>query len=393
MNYSTLVCLCALLLSCTKSTGRERDAQVDAPQNDVGTPFSDVGEPDVAIDSGPRVPAEMVDLLFVVDNSGSTAQEQSSLAAEMPNLIQALASGDSEGRIFPPVSDLRVGFITSDMGTGGFTIPTCNEPNFGDDGILTRGTACGASPADAPYFGLRPASGDDVAAFGDTMACLTQVGTQGCGFEQQLDSMLKAITPRDGTFLSGEPITFVNGSRGHGDGANENFLRDESLLVVVMLTDEDDCSASNPDLFNRASATFTDPDLNLRCSRYADQAVHPVSRYVDGLLALHPPERLIFFAITGIPVDLAPALGERTNWEALVGDESVRDPRMIERPDPASPSQLTPVCSVPGRGVAFPAVRIVRVAEALERRGADVGVQSICQSDYGPVVDLIINHL
>ncbi|MFT5353781.1 MAG: hypothetical protein ACI9KE_000981 [Polyangiales bacterium] len=348
-----------------------------------------------------RVPVtnvDKVDLLFMIDNSGSMSQEQASLASEIPNLVTTLASGVSGDRTFPAVRDLRVGVVSSDMGTGGFTIPTCNEPNFGDDGILNRAVMGGGCMAIAggapPFLGFRPADGGNAAEFATQVACIADLGTQGCGFEQQLDAVLKALTPQAGTIPStGAPVAFVNGSRGHGDGANEGFLRDDSLLAIIMLTDEDDCSASNPDLFNRDSAMFTDPDLNLRCSRYADQAVHPISRYVEGLLALRSPDLLVFGAIVGIPEDLAPGTDEPTPWDLLVGDESVRDPRMIERPDPMMPSQLTPACAVVGRGEAYPGLRIARVARALEEAEASAVIQSICQDDYGPALDLIINKI
>lgn len=340
-----------------------------------------------------RVPVtnvDKVDLLFMIDNSGSMSEEQASLASEIPGLVTVLASGMSGDRVFPAVNDLRVGVVSSDMGTGGFTIPTCNEPNFGDDGILNRavmGAGCTAIPGGAPPFlGFRAGAGS-AADFGNQVACIANLGTQGCGFEQQLDAVLKAVTPQSGE------AQFVNGSRGHGDGANEGFLREDSLLAIIMLTDEDDCSASNPDLFNRDSAVFTDPDLNLRCSRYSNEAVHPISRYVDGLLALRSPDLLVFGAIVGIPVDLAPGPGEDTNWDALVGEESIRDPRMVERPDPTTPSQLTPSCDVPGLGKAFPALRIARVARSLEDAQAGAVIQSICQADFGPALELIIDKI
>jgi hypothetical protein len=214
-------------------------------------------------------------------------------------------------------------------------------------------------------------------SFRSESACLANLGTQGCGFEQQLDAMLKAVTPAESA------TTFVNGTRGNADGLNENFVRDDSLLVVVMLTDEDDCSAQNPDIFNRDSSAFTVPDPNLRCSRYAEEALHPIQRYVAGLLAVHPPERLLYHIITGVPVDLAPAAGESPDYDVLVGPEGVRDPRMLNVPDPSMPSQLTPSCAVPGRGEAYPPQRIVQVAEGLQGEGAGVIVQSICQEEFG----------
>ncbi len=336
-----------------------------------------------------------IDMLFVVDNSGSMADEQAALSREIPRLVQVLASGMADdGTTFPPVRDLRVGVVSTDMGTGGNTIGTCNEPNFGDDGVLRRGTSGGScSPiptGQPPYLGFRPATDGDPAAFGQQVQCVANLGITGCGFEQQLDAMLKAVTPATSS------VEFVNGSRGHGTTMNEGFLRENSLLAVIMLTDEDDCSASNPDIFNRMSPTFTDPDLNLRCWRYGDPsfgAVHPVQRYVDGLLALRDPELLVFAAITGIPPELAPGPGASPNYELLVGDESVRNPAMIEMPDPTMPSQLRPACNVPGSGVAYPAVRITKVAQALEQARASAVVQSICNDNYSGALDAIIRKI
>ena len=84
---------------------------------------------------------DKVDLLFMVDNSNSMAEEQASLSEQFPNLVRTLASGEltvtnamgeTTVETFPPVKSLRVGVVSSDMGTGGFTVPTCLEPGFGD---------------------------------------------------------------------------------------------------------------------------------------------------------------------------------------------------------------------------------------------------------------------
>lgn len=358
---------------------------------DSGDIPPDSGMDVFVVDAGAPVRVDMVDLLFVIDNSGSMDQEQNTLKGELPALIEALTTGSAPGiGDFTPIRDLRVGMVSTDMGTGGYTIPTCNEPNFGDDGILQRQTGCGTPPDGPPFLSLRP--GDDAGSYVSDLQCLASLGTRGCGFEQPLDAMLKAVTPQT------SPVTFVNGSRGHADGANEFFVRPESLLVIVLLTDEDDCSAANPDIFNRNSVVFDDPDLNLRCSRYGDPsfgAVHRTERFVDGLLAIHPPERVVYHLVAGLPVDLAPSPGESTDYEQLIGDEAVRDPRMIERPDPEMPSQLNPSC-VTERGNAYPPLRLLRVARGLERRGAGVGVQSICQESFGLSLELterIARHL
>lgn len=371
-----ILSLVIITIGCGDDDRQVTDARVpDVINSDVGC------EPDLVSTGLPRENVSTVDLLLAIDNSGSMGQEQATLATNLPDFITTLASRG--------VRDLRVGVVSSDMGTGGFTIPTCSEPNFGDDGILSpqvMGAGCTAIPSgEPPFLGFRPAEGGSAAGFASEVACIANLGTQGCGFEQQLDALLKAVVPES------SPITFVNGSRGHGS-TNQDFLREESILAVLVLTDEDDCSASDPDIFNRNSTVYTDPDLNLRCPRY-EEALHPISRYVGGLLSLRAPERLVYMAITGVPVDLAPAASEAHDWDLLIGDESVRDPRLIERPDPVMPSQLTPSCDVPGRGAAYPPVRIAGVARGIEEAGGFGGVQSICQDDFGGALDIFATQI
>ncbi|MEM6954734.1 MAG: hypothetical protein AAF411_02370 [Myxococcota bacterium] len=355
-----------------------------------------------------RVPVtnvDKVDLLLVVDNSGSMREEQASLAEEIPGLINALATGQLGDREFPAVRDLRVGVVSTDMGTGGFG-NLCPEPMRGDDGVLIRGSGCD-SP-DMPFLGFQPDLGGDANAFATSVACRANLGTAGCGFEQQLDAMLKAVTP------STSPIRFTGGTRGNNDTANEGFVRDDALLAVIMLTDEDDCSAANPIIFNQdnsAMPQFNDPRLNLRCSSilYGNDptVVHPVQRYVaDGLLTLKNPEEIVFAAIVGIPTELsAEFAGETPNYDLLTGDpspgctEGCRDPNLVERPQDAAaggdPSLLVPSCdqTAAGRGLAFPPVRIARVARDLDAAGAASVVQSICQEDFGPALGVVISKI
>jgi hypothetical protein len=332
---------------------------------------------------------DKIDMLFMVDNSNSMAEEQNSLVQQFPRLIQTLASGEVRNtagevtRSFPAVASLQVGVVDSDMGTGGFLVPTCTESNFGDDGILrTRGnTAISGCTSSYPSFLTFTKSTDDPAAFAADFTCVAALGTGGCGFEQQLDAVLKALTP------SSSSTTFVMGSRGHGDVANDGFLRANSLLGIIIVSDEDDCSALDPDLFNQSSPRYMG-DLNLRCFQFPE-AVYPTSRYVTGLLDLRPgnPELLVYAAIVGVPVELV------SNPETIDYGAILSDPRMQQAPDPSMPSRLTPSCTGPGRGLAFPPVRMVQVARDLDAAGAGAVVQSICQEDFTGAIDAIINKL
>jgi len=365
----------------------------------------DAGQGELAVEPDAGAPApvpgtDQVDLLLVIDNSCSMTEEQASLTAELPRLLEVLATGDLDRngqRDIAPL-DVRVGVTTADMGTGGYTVPTCARADFGDDGILrTQGrtdlTDC--APTYPPF--LAHGAGDDLPASTTALGCVANVGTGGCGFEQPLEAALKALSPSAPTAwtaASFSPPIFHEGTAGHGDGFNAGLVREDSVLAVVFLSDEEDCSALDPGLFDPSSATYGATDLNLRCVAHPD-AVHPVARFVDGLLDLRrEPSRLVYAPIVGLPTDLEPGPGEPTNWPRLVSeDPSVRDDRMENRVDPAMPSRLQPSCNVPGRGVAFPPVRILRVAEQLERRGAHVAPGSICQESFATPIDALIHAI
>jgi len=326
---------------------------------------------------------EEVDLLFMIDNSGSMVEEQASLAAEIPRLIQVLASGENPRTMetFPPVGSLRVGVISSDMGTG--PAGACGSM-FGDDGVLltTGNTATPECMATYPTWLEFAADTDDPMAFATDVQCVaTALGTNGCGFEQQLDAILKALTP------STSGITFQGGTVGHGDGQNAGFLRERSLLAIIALTDEDDCSAIDPGLFEMDNPLY-DPNLNLRCFNHPE-AVQPLSRFTDGLLALRAenPDLLVYATITGIPTELVPSseMALAPQVEAILADS-----RMIEMPNPMDSTQLVPSCDITGRGRAFPPRRMIQLAADLENAGANGVVQSICQEDYSGALDAII---
>jgi len=356
---------------------------------------------------------DKVDLLFMVDNSNSMTEEQASLTAEFPRMINILASGDFDqdgdfagdgedgDEDFDPVRDLNVGVITSDMGTGGFTVPTCARSDFGDDGILrTQGRTdiMGCMATYPSFLNFQPDMGGDPAAFATDVSCVATVGTGGCGFEQQLEAILKATSPSAPTTWTAAGYTaptFFRNTFGHADGSNDGFIRDNAVLAIIPVTDEEDCSARDPELFNPSSATYGATDLNLRCFAHADAALHPISRFVDGMLQLRTqPGLLIYAPIVGIPTDLTPMAGASPDYEALVSeDPALRDDRMEERVDPAMPSRLQPSCNVPGRGVAFPPVRLVRVAQRLEAAGAGVTVQSICQNSFRGALTEIIRQI
>ncbi len=173
-----------------------------------------------------------IDILFVIDDSGSMEEEQASLNANFQRFINVL--NNIEGGL----PNVHIGVVSTNVGAG--DNDGCR--NNGDNGALQNAPngVCDA-PTDkwiqdiANQDGSRNQNfaGADLAA---TFSCIAELGTTGCGFEQPLESMRRAL----------------NGS----NGANNGFLRPDAFLAVIIISDEDDCSTEDAEMFN------TDPALN-----------------------------------------------------------------------------------------------------------------------------------
>jgi hypothetical protein len=176
----------------------------------------------------------------------------------------------------------------------------------------------------------------------------------------------------------------------HAQGANAGFLREDSLLAVVIVTDEEDCSVRRDvphatDIFNTQLPLGP---LNLRCFNHGDEYVEPVESFTERLLALRPcAADLAVFGIVGIPPTTQHACNLSDMTEAdfqcvldLPGMQEVID----ESPEGRG-QRLTPSCDEAGLGEAFPPRRIVEHLRQLRQAGATTGVTSICTNDYSPV--------
>jgi hypothetical protein len=370
---------------------------------------------------------DKVDLLFVVDNSNSMKEEQDALQAQFPRLIKTLTSGGTraDGRTFPPIKNLHLGVVSTDMGLPGISNKYgCDFVNGGDDGLLqhTAGLpGCKQTYPSFLTFELGTSNADEVAS---DYACIATLGTGGCGFEMPLEAGLKALWPKDyvdaqGNAYAKNPISFVATSVdrtfGHGDvslmqGGNGGFLRNDeregvSLIAVIVVTDEEDCSSIKLDHFT------TDPNnpiskepLNLRCFNHSEN-LFKVQRYIEGFKALRPGNEnlVIFAAIAGVPVDLVDA-AQRARFEDLKDDASrdayydtiLNDSRMQEMPNglAGTDANLVPSCygerADGSPAPASPPRRIVEVARGFGKNGV---IQSICQKDFGPAMDAIINAI
>jgi hypothetical protein len=222
--------------------------------------------------------------------------------------------------------------------------------------------------------------------------------TDGCGFEQQLESIL---------------------AQGR-NGANVGFSRQGALLAVILITDEDDCSTTDdPRIFdtvpnpgdptthpgNPFQGPFTTDgyvQFNLRCWAHS-QALQAIGRYVTGIGELKDdPSQVVFAAITGIPedsaLDGANFLTDEDRYQAILDHAD-----MVETPDPDDlplvdtfDQRLRPSCTATdGSGAARPGRRIVETAKGLAESNTGVGtvVESICAADYAPALNAIVERI
>ncbi len=324
------------------------------------------------------------------------AEEQTAFIAVLPRLVEALMSGDANGdgvRDFRPVESLHIGAISVDLGAGPHTgVPTCRE-GLGEDAVLrsveSPSRDCPPHPSGIFEFGADEGSSELGA-----LRCVTNVGIRQCGFEQQLEATLKALTPsapNAATRAGYTPPRFMSAAGvpdavpGHADGINGGFVRDDSVLAILLLTDEEDCSVSDYGLFVTGDPRFMSTPLNLRCYTYGAPGgvVRGIERYVEGLVGLRrDPRRLVFSGIVGIPPGLEVAAGASPDYGSILGH-----PDMVPREN-AMGTNLVPSC-VTMNGVAYPPIRIVQTAAGLSASGAQVSLSSICADDFRPAIGSI----
>ncbi|HMI91072.1 MAG TPA: hypothetical protein VK509_06890 [Polyangiales bacterium] len=399
----------------TTGAGNVDDGPADQPDREQ--PERDTPKPSAATDScAVPVKTDKLDLLFMVDNSGSMAQEQSALREQFPKLISVLTSGNwgDDRPSFPPINDLHLAVVSSDLGLVGISdIDKCQ--GLGDDGVMQNEPRLAGCASAYPRFLTYTAGLNSYQDVANDFACIAMLGTDGCGFEQPLETTLKSLWPGadDRIKFLGDSNNF--GNLGHGDSENQGFLRSDpenglSVVAVVLVTDEDDCSSQNTEHFTPNA--YLDPNipeeakllqqgLNVRCN-FNQPNLYATERYVNGLKALRPGHEnmVLFAAIVGVPPETVDAnavagldLGEFSQREEFY-DNIMNHPDMQpvvdgrNTPDPQDDT-MRPSCNT-SSGLAYPPRRIVEVARGF---GANGMVQSICQEDFGPAVDTIVRSI
>ncbi|MCB9746348.1 MAG: VWA domain-containing protein [Alphaproteobacteria bacterium] len=187
-------------------------------------------------DTFTQEPSSKVDVLWVIDNSVSMEGEQERVANGFDSFIASI----DETNI-----DFQIGVVSSDL--------DLDNP---DRGVLIGN----------PPFLTRD---DD---FVNAFEARVRVGTEGSDKEKGLGAAVEAVT---------EPLA---------SSANAGFVRSDADLLVIFVSDEDDCSDDNALANQNGSACYTDRD-----------ALVPVAELVDDLKSVKAGtgKRVIASAIVG----------------------------------------------------------------------------------------------
>lgn len=206
------------------------DGDPDDDGDDTGMGKFDVGAmPDVPPPEA--VGCEKVDLLFIVDDSGSMADNQTNLVASFPGFV------DSMEEKLGNVESYHVGVVTTDEYI--FNAQGCAKHGA----LVTRTGGQDASNQVCTPFasGKRFMTNED--NLDSAFACAAKVGDSGYKAEKPMLAMQEAL-----------------GDSMAGPGqCNEGFKRDDALLVIVMITDEEDDNVG-PQEFNK-NGSPGDPDV------------------------------------------------------------------------------------------------------------------------------------
>jgi hypothetical protein len=307
-------------------------------------------------------PISAIDIVFVVDNSGSMSQEQANLGRNFPVFMQQLAALQG--------GDFRIGVVNTDLGGGATTMNgECAPTTPGGDGgrfCHVRGVdycaRCGVDASQGRF--LRTVNPNLMGDLPGVFTCMASMGTSGCSFEHSLGALQKSLTLPE----------------------NGDFVRPNAYLAFVIITDEEDCTAP-PD-----SDMFATPDpagdWSLRCyteavvcngahptaaasSHMLDQCqvandgkLIPVNQLVQSILALknNDPTMVIAAGIFGWPLP-----------------QNVANARhQIASGGQGGTFTMQPVCNSPGNGNATPGYRVKSFVESFPNHE----IISICEGDF-----------
>lgn len=346
---------------CLQGLECRSDLCVDPDREPTGTsgPGGTSGSTDSEGESGgptPTEPSDEIDILFVVDNSGSMGEEQANLSESIADILDPLTAAGKSVRVAITTTDdgnyWCGGAGVSDPESGHFVASSCRS-RLGDfffignntdaetvctdfcdlESVVVEPTTtaqdAGATPRPWIEIGPEGTNLPENVSAAQALQCWLPQGINGCGFESTLETTSKALT-----------LMQVE------DQDEFGFLREGAHLAIVFVTDEADCSFNRdlqdtvfgeegvgnqvfwslPDTqqspssavcwnagvdcdFSAASAQCVSADKNVEggpAGAASDAALYPVAQYRDQLTTLRQAKlpfgaEVFTFGIVGVP--------------------------------------------------------------------------------------------
>jgi hypothetical protein len=267
----------------------------------------------IFVEAVPQDGIDKIDLLFMIDNSLSMKDKQRILEDAVPVLVQRLVTprclderknsvgmADISGVCttgtpeFKPVKDIHIGVITSSLGSHGGEqcSPMPNDATVGrtpDDRAellplmrpgagLSSWNGSGFLAWDPGQDKNVPPGESNITALVDNVRAQVQAsGEIGCGFESSLEAWYRFLVDPE------PPVSVSNVNNRNAKGPINDallaqraaFMRPDSLLTIVMLTDENDCSIDDDDGrqgFFISSPNFRLPRASAACAANPNDA-------------------------------------------------------------------------------------------------------------------------
>lgn len=250
---------------------------------DDNTPVNDPNSnlPTACEAIAPEITPPKLDVLFVIDNSNSMREEQEAVARELTAFIDELSKGGGVS------TDFNIGVIT----TAVYQQVLFQGTKYYRD-YPSQAGRLQPVPNVLPDGGLDLGSGTERLLKGsdpnliDKFQRLVRVGTSGSGQETPFEAIRLALSP---------PLITTD----LANNGNQEFLRDGARLLIVVLTDEDDCS----EMVRPPRVTIGDqPNVN-ECTGQAN-TLATVREYYDFLRGLTNadgrPKDVIYTAIAPV---------------------------------------------------------------------------------------------
>lgn len=178
---------------------------------------------------GQQFRCNAVDFVFVVDNSPSMTDEQQFLAQGVPGFVDAMQNA------LPNVESVRVGVIDTDSypGLGTLEDPLdscsasgvdCSSCDYQLGSLLTKPQSASDPELSCEFSTGAPYMDGTSETFPNEFGCAALVGAVGNPVEQQAGALVAAMSDE------------LNAA----EGCNQGFIRDDALLIFLLITDEED---------------------------------------------------------------------------------------------------------------------------------------------------------